>query len=332
MASVTLMPCSCVILSFSVSLTIFSAPYTWASASFLASTSSLLALSSSANFSASSRRRPISSSDSFVRDSIVIFASFCVPRSFAVTLMIPLASMSNLTSIWGVPRGAGGSSSRSKRPSETLSAAMGLSPWTTCMVTDVWLSSAVVNVLLFDVGMVVLRSMSGSRTPPSVSMPRVSGVTSSRTISLATSPAMMPAWMAAPIETASMGSTPDSASRPMTPLTNLLTDGMRVGPPTMTIFAMSEVCRDASARAFSIDGRHLSTIGPISPSSFARVRRTSRFFAPDGSFAMNGRFTSVSITVDSSIFAFSAASRTRVIAVWSIERSMPSFFRNSSTM
>ena len=107
--------------------------------------------------------------------------------------MIPLASMSNFTSIWGVPRGAGGRSARLKLPSETLSSAMGLSPWTTWIVTAVWLSAAVVNVLLFDVGMVVLRSMSGSRTPPSVSIPSVSGVTSSRTMSLATSPAMMPA-------------------------------------------------------------------------------------------------------------------------------------------
>ena len=325
------MPCSCVILPFSVSLTIFSALYTKPSASFLTSTASLLALSSSANFSASSLRRLISSSDSFVLDSIVILASFCVPRSFAVTLMIPLASMSNFTSIWGVPRGAGGRSVRLKLPSETLSAAMGLSPCTTWIVTAVWLSAAVVNVLLFDVGMVVLRSMSGSRMLPSVSIPSVSGVTSSRTMSLATSPAMIPACIAAPIETASMGSTPDSASRPTTLLTNRRTDGILVGPPTMTIFATSDDWRDASASAFSIDARHLSIMGPTRSSSFARVRRSSRFLVPDGSLAMNGRFTSVSITVDSSIFAFSAASRTRVIAVWSSDRSMPSFFLNSST-
>ena len=31
-----------------------------------------------------------------------------LPRSFADTLMIPLASMSNDTSIWGIPRIAGG--------------------------------------------------------------------------------------------------------------------------------------------------------------------------------------------------------------------------------
>ena len=46
---------------------------------------------------------------------------------------------------------------------------------------------------------------------------------------------------------------------------------------------------------------------------------------------MNGRLISVSITVESSIFAFSAASRTLVIAVLSWDRSIPSFFLNSST-
>ena len=287
-------------------------------------------MSSSENFSASSFSFSISSFESFVDDSMVIFASFCVPRSFAVTLIIPLASMSNFTSICGTPRGAGGSSVRLKLPSETLSDAMGRSPWTTWIVTAVWLSAAVVNTLLFEVGMVVFRSMSGSRTPPSVSMPSVSGVTSSRTISLETSPAMIPAWMAAPIATASIGSTPDSASLPTISLTNLRTIGILVGPPTITILPISDAESFASSRAFSMDGLHLSTMGRISSSSFARVMPTSRFFAPeDGSCEMNGRFTSVSITVDNSIFAFSAASRTRVIAVVSPERSTPSFLRNS---
>ena len=264
-------------------------------------------------------------------DSIVIFASFLVAVSVAVTLMMPLASMSNFTSICGTPRGAGGISLRLKLPSETLSEAMGLSPCTTCMVTDVWLSAAVVKTLPFEVGMVVLRSMSGSRTPPSTSMPSVRGVTSNSTMSLSTSPAMMPACMAAPMATASIGSTPDSGSRPITSATNLRTSGMRVGPPTSTTRFTSEADSFASERDFSTDGLHFSTTGPISSSSFARVRRSSRFLAPDeGSCAMNGRLMSVSMTLDSSIFAFSAASRMRVMAVESDERSSPSFFLNSS--
>ncbi len=47
---------------------------------------------------------------------------------------------------------------------------------------------------------------------------------------------------------------------------------------------------------------------------------------------MNGKLTSVSITVDNSIFAFSAASLILVIAVVSCERSIPSFFLNSSVI
>ena len=42
--------------------------------------------------------------------------------------MIPLASISNLTSICGTPRGAGGKSVRLKLPKETLSVAIGRSP------------------------------------------------------------------------------------------------------------------------------------------------------------------------------------------------------------
>ena len=288
-------------------------------------------LSSSENFSASSFSFSISSFESFEEDSIVIFASFCVPKSFAVTLIMPLASMSNFTSICGTPRGAGGRSDRLKLPSDTLSVAIGRSPWTMCMVTAVWLSAAVVKTLLFEVGIVVLRSMSGSLTPPCVSMPRVSGVTSRSTISLETSPAIMPAWIAAPMATASIGSTPDSASLPTTPLTNFWTSGMRVGPPTMTILLMSAGVSFASSSDFSMEGLQRSTMGPMSSSSFALVILCSKFLdPPEGSAEMNGRLMSVSITVESSIFAFSAASLTLVVAVESCARSTPSFFLNSS--
>jgi hypothetical protein len=57
------------------------------------------------------------------------------------------------------------------------------------------------------VGMVVLRSMSLVITPPLVSMPSDSGVTSSRRMSL-TSPLSTPAWTAAPMATTSSGLTP----------------------------------------------------------------------------------------------------------------------------
>jgi hypothetical protein len=56
------------------------------------------------------------------------------------------------------------------------------------------------------VGIVVLRSMSLVITPPRVSMPRESGVTSSSSTSL-TSPASTPPWIAAPTATTSSGLT-----------------------------------------------------------------------------------------------------------------------------
>ena len=77
-------------------------------------------------------------------------------------------------------------------PSGRLSRAIGRSPCSTCTSTLVWLSAAVENVSLFRVGIVVLRGISVVITPPSVSMPSDSGVTSSSSRSL-TSPASTPA-------------------------------------------------------------------------------------------------------------------------------------------
>ncbi len=64
-----------------------------------------------------------------------ICCSLLVALSLAVTLTMPLASMSKVTSICGTPRGAGGMPCRSKRPSDLLSAAISRSPWNTLMVT-----------------------------------------------------------------------------------------------------------------------------------------------------------------------------------------------------
>ena len=108
---------------------------------------------------------------------------------------MPLASMSNVTSICGTPRGAGGMPVRSNLPSSLLSAAISRSPWKTLMVTAVWLSSAVEKIWLFLVGIVVLRSISRVNTPPSVSMPSDSGVTSSSSTSF-TSPFSTAPWIA----------------------------------------------------------------------------------------------------------------------------------------
>ena len=56
----------------------------------------------------------------------------------------------------------------------------------------VWLSSAVENVSDFLVGIVVFRGISTVVTPPSVSMPSESGVTSSSSTSFTSPPSTPP--------------------------------------------------------------------------------------------------------------------------------------------
>ena len=136
-----------------------------------------------------------------------------VPRSLADTFTIPLASMSKVTSICGTPRGAAGIPESWNLPSVRLSWASGRSPWRTWISTLGWLSEAVEKTSARLVGMVVLRSMSRVKTPPSVSIPSDSGVTSSSSRSL-TSPDSTPAWMAAPTATTSSGFTPLCGSLP----------------------------------------------------------------------------------------------------------------------
>lgn len=123
---------------------------------------------------------------------MVISCFFPLPLSLAVTERIPFASMSNFTSIWGTPRGAGGIPSRRKLPRDLLSLTNSLSPWRTLISTLVCPSAAVENTSDFDVGSVVFLGIIFVITPPRVSRPIDSGVTSNRTMSL-TSPAKTPA-------------------------------------------------------------------------------------------------------------------------------------------
>src|SRR5215467_4813980 len=69
--------------------------------------------------------RSTSSFDRPEEDVIVIFWSLPVAVSFAVTFRIPLASMSNVPSICGTPRGAGGIPVRWNLPSVRFCAAIG---------------------------------------------------------------------------------------------------------------------------------------------------------------------------------------------------------------
>ena len=116
--------------------------------------------SSSACASASRTIRSMSSLASEDWPVIVIDCSLPVALSWADTCTMPLASMSKVTSIWGIPRGAGGRSTSWNLPSVLLYIAISRSPWSTWISTEGWLSSAVVKISDRLVGMVVLRSMS----------------------------------------------------------------------------------------------------------------------------------------------------------------------------
>ena len=98
----------------------FSVWYTSESPALRTSASSRRVRSSSACDSASRIIRSISSLESADPPVIVIRCSLPVPRSFADTCTIPLASISKVTSICGTPRGAGGSPVSSNIPSFLL--------------------------------------------------------------------------------------------------------------------------------------------------------------------------------------------------------------------
>ena len=163
------------------------------------------------------------------------------------------------------------------------------------------------NTSALRVGIVVLRSIRRVITPPFVSMPSDSGVTSRSSTSL-TSPFSTPPWIAAPTATTSSGLTPLCGSLPISSLTFACTAGMRVMPPTSTTWSISDACRPASASACFVGATVRSSRSCASSSSFARVSCRSRCFGPSGVAVMNGRLICVVIVLDSSIFAFSAAS------------------------
>ena len=140
----------------------------------------LFASSSALNRSASCTIFSISSADSrpfsFL---IVILFSFPVDFSTADTFRMPSASMSNVTSICGTPRGIGGIPSRWNFPSRLLSFVIDRSPSYTWISTPGWLSEYVEKICVFFVGIVVFRGISTVITPPAVSRPNDSGATSS---------------------------------------------------------------------------------------------------------------------------------------------------------
>ena len=286
--------------------------------------------SSSACASASFTIDWISASDSPELALIVILFSFCVALSFADTCRMPFASMSNVTSICGMPRGAGGMPSRLNWPRLLLPDATSRSPCSTWIVTAPWLSSAVENTCCALVGIVVFFLMSLVITPPSVSMPSDSGVTSSSSTSL-TSPFSTPPWIAAPTATASSGLTSLRGSRPKNSFTLSCTLGIRVMPPTRMTSPMSASEMPESLIATRQGSIVRSIRSSTSASNLARVIFIDRCFGPDWSAVMYGRLISVCCELDSSIFAFSAESLSRCSASTSFLRSTPDSFLYSVT-
>ena len=187
-----------------------------------------------------------------------------------------------------------------------------------------------VKIWLLRVGIVVLRSISGVATPPSVSIESVSGVTSSSRMSL-TSPPSTPPWIAAPIATTSSGLMPLCGSLPKKLCTLRCTAGMRVWPPTRIASSISPLLSPASFSAASIGG---------TVRSIRRLHQLLELGAGQGDVEVlraagvgrDERQVDVGLldVLESSILAFSAASFRRCRAIRSLRRSIPSCFLNSS--
>ncbi len=110
----------------------------------------------------------------------------------------------------------------------------------------VWPSLKVVKSCALAVGIVELRSMTRSTSPPIVSRPSDSGVTSSSSRSpLVALPASALAWIAAPSATTSSGFRLVSGGLPNSAPMASRTPGMRVEPPTITTPCTS--CADTLA-------------------------------------------------------------------------------------
>ncbi|PWU84105.1 putative heat-shock protein hsp70 [Trypanosoma cruzi] len=117
-------------------------------------------------------RRPLS----FV---MTIWLRLPVPFSSADTFRMPLASRSKVTSIWGTTARRRRDAGQVECAEQWQSFVIARSPSKTWMCTPRLLSAYVEKIWLFLVGIVVLRLISDVMTPPAVSMPSVSGVTSS---------------------------------------------------------------------------------------------------------------------------------------------------------
>ena len=159
--------------------------------------------------------------------SIRIACSLPVALSLAETFRIPLASMSNVTSIWGIPRRA--ERYLSVELTDTLVLwCHGTFTWITWMVTSVWLSAAVENTSLFLQGIVGWsRSVLSSRHPLSQYRESEGDVQQYDITYTTFFVSEMAPWIDAPTATTSSGFTPFEGSLPEVVLNNVCTAGIR---------------------------------------------------------------------------------------------------------
>ncbi len=178
----------------------------------------------------------------------MIAASTPVDCSRAATDSRPSASTWKVTWMRAAPATIGGMPRNSKRASERQSATFSRSPCTTCSAIAVWPSLKVVNSCAREIGMVALRGTIFSVSPPIVSSPSDSGMTSSSNQSSpgARLPASTLAWIAAPSATTWSGLRLLSGGAPKKSATAFWICGMRVAPPTMTTPLISAAVSFAS--------------------------------------------------------------------------------------
>mmetsp|Transcript_42832 Transcript_42832/g.119214 ORF Transcript_42832/g.119214 Transcript_42832/m.119214 type:complete len:354 (-) Transcript_42832:361-1422(-) len=248
-----------------------------------------------------------------------------VAQSFAETERMPSRSISKVTSILGTPAGAGGMPSSLKVSNFLLSAAIGRSPCSTTTSMESCASSDVVKSRVPLVGIAVLRSITGEKTPPFVSTPSVRGVTSMSMMSW-TSPAIMAACTAAPIATTSSGLMAEFMGLfAVNSLAMACTAGMREEPPTSTTSRTSLIFTPEPCRAIMTGPSSRSTMSRHSSSKCSRVKISSTCFGPSAPAATNGTEMRTSWSCERSIFARSLASVNRCSACLSWRKSIPSF-------
>ena len=139
-----------------------------------------------------------------------------------------------------------------------------------------------------------------------------------------TSPLRTPAWIAAPTATTSSGFTPLCGSLPpVSSLTSSWIIGIRVDPPTRMMWSIASTLLPQSLTASSKGSRVRWTRSSVMRSNSLRVSFISRCSGPSAPAETNGRLIVASLTCESSILAFSAASFRRWSAIRSAPRSIP---------